>query len=646
MAIRDLFFRISAKDDTSEAFAAVGRKLKDVDGAARSMMDRLESAGRSMRNVGGVMTAAVSAPLALAARSMLAAFQGAEKAQKQLEQAIRTTGGAAGFTAAELSKHAASLQEMSSIDGDAILADVTNQLLTFGSISGDVFLRAQTAALDLSATLGSNLRSQTIQLGKALNDPVKGLSALGDAGIQFTEQQKAVIKGLVETGRVAEAQGVILDEIAAFYGGQASASAASLTGQLAALSNAWGDLQEQFGAIIAEFLPLVIAGLRSVIAAVQEMPAPMQRFVVIGGLLAAALGPAIAALGLFALGITAVGAPVALAIAGVAALAAGVAAFWPEITAAATAVRDGFGAAVTGLQGMAAAAVAHVQSMVAGFLAANPQLVALYDTVSGVFDDMATAVGDAGRDAKAAVADMVQGIWSYLTNGFDKAKVYVQQTVEDIAASFKWLYDDVVGHSTVPDLVDGVLDEFVRMDRGAGEGAKDTAGTVSEVFDNLGAQVVRSFETMARDGEFSLRGLAQAAMGIGSSIAGGIANKGVGLLADMAGTALSGYAMSAFGGASTAAPAGWTPQSASSFGLPKLNEGADFTVGGRGGIDRNLVSFMATRGERVSVTPRNGGGGAGVTVNIQTPSPEAFHKSRAQIAATVSRAAARGNRNL
>jgi|SRR5271157_3044353 len=55
-------------------------------------------------------------------------------------------------------------------------------------------------------------------------------------------------------------------------------------------------------------------------------------------------------------------------------------------------------------------------------------------------------------------------------------------------------------------------------------------------------------------------------------------------------------------------------------GIPQLMgfaSGADFDVGGSGGIDSQLVAFRATPGERVNVTPANDRGTAGAVTNVQ-----------------------------
>ena len=55
-------------------------------------------------------------------------------------------------------------------------------------------------------------------LGKALNDPVKGITALSKVVVTFTEDQKKMIKTMVETGDAAGAETVILDDLAKEFG--------------------------------------------------------------------------------------------------------------------------------------------------------------------------------------------------------------------------------------------------------------------------------------------------------------------------------------------------------------------------------------------------------------------------------------------
>lgn len=167
----------------------------------------------------------------------------AEQVQAQLEQRIKSTGGAAGLTVTELNKMAEALQFSTTFDDESI-GQAQGVLLTFTKLGRDVFPRATEAVLDMSIALGTDLKSAALQVGKALNDPVKGMTALSRAGVQFSEAQTDTIKRLVETGKVAEAQQIILAELETQMGGSARAARDTLGGALQALGNSFNNLLE------------------------------------------------------------------------------------------------------------------------------------------------------------------------------------------------------------------------------------------------------------------------------------------------------------------------------------------------------------------------------------------------------------------
>lgn len=175
--------------------------------------------------------------------SVIANTKESADAMKQVEASIASTGGAAGYTADELAQMATELQGVTVYGDDAILA-ADSLLLTFTNVqrSGGIFKDAVTSILDMSAKLGTDLKSSTMQIGKALNDPVKGLAALSKVGVSFTAQQKDQIKTLAESGRVMEAQRIILSELQKEFGG--SANIKTFADQLTAVGNAFGDLFE------------------------------------------------------------------------------------------------------------------------------------------------------------------------------------------------------------------------------------------------------------------------------------------------------------------------------------------------------------------------------------------------------------------
>lgn len=252
---------------------------------------------KKMQSMGAALTVGVTAPLTAFAAVSLKNWDTQVKAIAQVETGLKSTGNAVGFTSKQLQKMASDLQNTSLFGDEAILKDVTAQLLTFTNIAGNQFARTQQAALDLSTRLDGDLKSASIQLGKALNDPVANLSALSRSGIQFSEDQKAMINSLVETNKLAEAQDIILTELEKQYGNSASAAAKAGTGPLKQLSNAFGDLQEEVGAVIGSAILPLVDKLMGMVSAFQALSPETKKWIVILGSVAAALGPILALAG-------------------------------------------------------------------------------------------------------------------------------------------------------------------------------------------------------------------------------------------------------------------------------------------------------------------------------------------------------------
>lgn len=167
----------------------------------------------------------------------------------QTEAVVKSTGMAAGFTAQQLADMAGS---MSATSGNSIFADdailgAQNVLATFTQIKGTSFKGATQAILDISQAMGTDLQSSALQVGKALNDPVAGISALSRVGVSFTEDQKALIQSMVDVGDVAGAQQVILAELGKEFGGSAAAAVDTFAGQQIVLAEQFADIQQSLG---------------------------------------------------------------------------------------------------------------------------------------------------------------------------------------------------------------------------------------------------------------------------------------------------------------------------------------------------------------------------------------------------------------
>lgn len=280
---------------------------KDAD-TFEKKLNTLKPAFAGMAAVG---TAAFAGIAAFSYKSIQAAQESAE-VQAQLNAVLKSTGGVAGVTAEEVNKLAQELQRVTRFSDEQITSG-QNLLLTFTKIGKDVFPDATKTMLDMSVALGQDLKSSAVQLGKALNDPILGVTALRRVGVAFTEEQQEMIKSLVESGKLLEAQTFILKELQTEFGGSAEAAGQTFGGQLDILKNRLNDVQETIGVELINALSDLLAKLQPVIDKVavwiENNPVLVKTILVLGGAIAG-LTAAIGALGLAMIAFQAVSFPV------------------------------------------------------------------------------------------------------------------------------------------------------------------------------------------------------------------------------------------------------------------------------------------------------------------------------------------------
>jgi len=219
-----------------------------------------------------VAAQAIGTGLVAALKTGVSEMQEQEKVSAQTSAALKSTGNAAGVTKDHIEGLAGSLQAQTGTADDAIQSS-ENLLLTFNKISNKgpdkMFDRATKAALDLSVAFHKDLNGSSVMVGKALQDPIKGVSALSRVGVSFTASQKATIKSLVETGQTAKAQKLILKELETQVGGSAKAFGETTPGQIEKAKRAFEDLSQgavqAVAPIGAAILPALVTALRGTV---------------------------------------------------------------------------------------------------------------------------------------------------------------------------------------------------------------------------------------------------------------------------------------------------------------------------------------------------------------------------------------------
>lgn len=251
-----------------QIFELVGSILLNDNGVESTIKKHDSAASKLSKTFGGLGKVALIAGGAIAAGFGAALVMGikgvteGEDAIAQLDAVLKSTGGSAGVMRKDLLDMADQFQKTTKFTQEEVLA-TESLLLTFTNIGKETFPRATKAAGDMATALGTDMAGQSIALGKALNDPTKGITALTRVGVTFTEEQKKSIKAMQESGDMAGAQTIILKELEKEFGGSAEAAGKTFSGQLIILKNAFGEVTEalalQFMPYLQKFMDWVIA---------------------------------------------------------------------------------------------------------------------------------------------------------------------------------------------------------------------------------------------------------------------------------------------------------------------------------------------------------------------------------------------------
>jgi hypothetical protein len=243
----------------------------------RRLADSIKGQGSALSTIGKGVGLAVAAGVAGAVAGIgLIIKTGIDEAKDasagiaQLEAGIKSTGGVAGTSVKGMTDLAGSIQALSGQTDDSIVAS-ENLLLTFVNIKNvgpnKIFDQATLASANMAAKMGGDASGMAIKLGRALNDPTKGIMALTRVGVQFTQGQKDSIKAMQEHGDMAGAQGVILKELETEFGGAAKAAGESMPGQLARGKRAFEDLSQT---VVEKILPVIMPTITRIADKIRE----------------------------------------------------------------------------------------------------------------------------------------------------------------------------------------------------------------------------------------------------------------------------------------------------------------------------------------------------------------------------------------
>jgi hypothetical protein len=224
--------------------------IADATKALKAMGMVEEKAGSSkLSGLGKTVTGALGTAAIIGfGKASVTAAQESAVATARLDSVFASMGDTTGEASKAAQDYASSLSARIGVEDEAIMAGQA-QLATFGAVSdatarqAGIFDRATQAGADLAATGFGSIESNAVALGKALQDPTKGMTALGRSGVTFTDAQKESIKQMQKSGDLLGAQKVVLGAVESQVKGTAEATATST----AKMGVKFGELQETIG---------------------------------------------------------------------------------------------------------------------------------------------------------------------------------------------------------------------------------------------------------------------------------------------------------------------------------------------------------------------------------------------------------------
>ena len=166
----------------------IGSDTSDLQKGLKESKKEVSAFGTGIKKLKGMIAGAFAVSSIVSfAKECLGLNKVQAEAEKKLGAVIKATGAAAGLTADEMKKYASQLQDVTKY-GDEVTIDAMAIMSTFKSIKGDVFKEAIASAQDMATVLNTDLNAAVMQIGKALESPEIGLTALRRSGVSFSQE--------------------------------------------------------------------------------------------------------------------------------------------------------------------------------------------------------------------------------------------------------------------------------------------------------------------------------------------------------------------------------------------------------------------------------------------------------------------------
>jgi hypothetical protein len=123
--------------------------------------------------------------------------------------------------------------------------------------------------------------------------------------------------------------------------------------------------------------------------------------------------------------------------------------------------------------------------------------------IQDFFKNFNTTVSDWAKRTHDAIASTISGIRHWLGDVFGSITSGAIGKIKELGASFAWLYDVVIGHSYIPDMVDGIAAHMARLDAVMVKPAQIATEAAGKEFQDLRDLMDRLFPEVGKAADFN-----------------------------------------------------------------------------------------------------------------------------------------------
>ena len=449
---------IEAQNKAQAAFDQANAQIESTEKKYKSMGDRIDAVSAKMRKAGKALSIGLTLPIVALGVEAGKSLIRIEQIGAQTNAVLKSTGNAANTTREKIDALAGKLENLTGAEAESTTQG-QNMLLTFTNIrngvgkGNDIFNQATKTMLDMGTAMnggvvpaGEQLKGTAIQLGKALNDPIKGISALSKVGVTFTAQQKEQIAAMVKSGDTMGAQKVIIAELNKEFGGSAEAFGKTTAGKIAILKHRFGTLTET---LMSQFMPAILKVVEKVSGAFEaftKLSSGQKRLITILIGVAAAIGPVLYLFGMLSTVIGFIASPIGIIVIAIGALIAAFVYLWKT--------NADFKAAVIALWGKLSKFISDAWANVikpalnalAEFMTKTvaPALIRLWKWFQSVWPSISAFIADAWHSVIKPIFDAivkaVKLVWKIFQDAWPAIQVVVKVAATVIGATLVAIY--------------------------------------------------------------------------------------------------------------------------------------------------------------------------------------------------------------